>query len=88
MSLDKMPNASLDKTPNVISKSGTGTVVGGDTTVTITHDKGSVPTVVSLVPVDDLEGRGYWVTSLTATTFIINISTPSPGVDHSFLWGC
>jgi hypothetical protein len=67
------------------AKRGTETVTAGNTTVNVTHGLEGTPTIVKLTPLDDLGGRNYWVTSIGATTFTINISS-SDLSDHQFTW--
>ncbi len=66
--------------------SGTATIAAGDTTETVTHTYGAIPPAISLEPQTNLNGRSYWVTSKTTTTFVINISSIDFETAHVFAW--
>ena len=55
---------------------GTATVLTGETYVTVPHGLSGAPDLedITLQPQDDLQGRDYWPSNVTSTTFRINIS--------------
>lgn len=61
-------------------------IPAGQTSVTVLHEHGSTPAQIHLTPRDFLNGRKYWVSDLTSTTFKANIDNQD-GVDHAFWWG-
>jgi len=55
---------------------GTATVIAEQTYVTVPHGLSATPDLedITLQPQDDLQGRDYWPSNVTSTTFRINIS--------------
>lgn len=70
----------------ILSVQDTATITAGNTSVIVTHGKGSTPGHVSLTPLDDLGARNYWVSDIGATQFTIHISMVDPWGDHQFKW--
>jgi hypothetical protein len=64
------------------------TILAGQTSVTVTDTLSSAPLIqnIILTPQDDLGGRTYWPSNVTATTFQININTTDPFTAHTFAW--
>lgn len=68
-------------------KSGTATITAGSTSVSVTHGSGVVPgdDDVRVTPLDNLNGRSFWVDTIGAVVFKINIDVGDIG-DHTFNW--
>jgi hypothetical protein len=64
---------------------GTATITAAATFVDVTHSFIAVPSNISVTPSDDISGRNYWIDTVGAVTFRINISA-SDVVDHGFYW--
>jgi hypothetical protein len=69
---------------------GSATIPAGQTSVVVTHGLSFTPTLDQLyvAPQDDLEGREYWPSNPTSTTFQINIDFADPDQAHTFSWQC
>ena len=65
--------------------SGTATIPAGQTSISVTHGLAWTPKTVRVTPLDNLGGRSFWVSNVTATGFTINISSADT-VNHSFAW--
>lgn len=67
---------------------GTATILAGNTSVTVPHGLSFAPTIsnIFLQPQDDLQGRDYYPSNSTLTTFQINITMADPDVNHPFAW--
>lgn len=68
-------------------KSGTATITAGNTTVAVTHGSFWTPgdDDVRVTPLDNLNGRSFWVDTIGALTFNINMDVADIG-DHEFNW--
>ncbi len=64
---------------------GTATLSSGDTYVDVSHYISSTPTNVGITPSTNLGTRSFWVDTIGAATFRININS-SDVIDHTFLW--
>lgn len=64
---------------------GTTTLVAGDTYVAVTHSISSTPTNIVVTPSTNLGTRSFWIDTVGATTFRININS-SDVIDHTFYW--
>ena len=70
---------------------GTATIIATGTSVTVTHRIRRAPTggEIQISPLSNIftgADRGFWVSSVGATTFQINISTSHATVDFDFGW--
>ena len=64
------------------------TLANGDTTKVVTHGLGFTPVAADITvnPIEDLGSASfYWVDTLGATEFTINVNT-DPGADVDFAW--
>ena len=84
-----MTSTTLVFTPVAVTAS---TVLGGSITIaanntigTVTHGGGAEPSWVNITWVNDIEGRGWWVTDRTNTTFLLHLSSIGFG-ELSFFW--
>jgi hypothetical protein len=82
--VDKDGNTTLTR---INRAQGNATVLAGNAYIVVTHGMGTTPSEndITVTPKDDLLGRTVFVSTCTATTFRINIST-SDAVDHLFGW--
>ncbi|MEM1522957.1 MAG: right-handed parallel beta-helix repeat-containing protein [Thermofilaceae archaeon] len=67
--------------------SGTATIPAGSTYADVAHGLSITPKPerIRVTPLDNLGNRSFWVSSVTSTSFRINISS-SDTVGHSFGW--
>jgi archaellum component FlaF (FlaF/FlaG flagellin family) len=65
---------------------GEATIRAGDTSVSVTHGLSKAPVNIQLTPQVNL-GRSYWVSNITESSFMINLSE-ARGSDSSFFWWC
>ena len=68
-------------------KSGTATILATTTSIVVAHTSFWVPgnDDIRVTPLDNLRGRSFWVSSIGAMTFTINIDV-SDLADHVFNW--
>lgn len=69
------------------TKTGTATITAGSTSVVISHGLATTPNLadISVTPLDDLGGRGFWPSDPTSTQFTINIASQDL-TSHQFSW--
>ncbi|MDD3006590.1 MAG: right-handed parallel beta-helix repeat-containing protein [Candidatus Pacebacteria bacterium] len=65
--------------------SGTSTIATGQTSITVTHGLATTPTRVQLTPSTLTDGKDYYISAKTATTFTITIDSVHTS-DISFDW--
>ena len=67
--------------------SGEATITAGNTYVEVSHGLDITPDInkFKIVPKDNLDGRSYWISDITSSSFRINISS-SDTIDHVFGW--
>jgi len=63
---------------------GTATIASGSTSVTVNHGLACTPTLVNVTPLAQPSGN-LWVSSITGTSFTINISS-APSANLSVAW--
>ena len=80
---DALVDQYVDNTYDI--KRGTATITAGNTHVDVTHGLGETPEDVRITPLDDLDGRNFWVSDIGDTTFRINI-TSMDLQNHQFKW--
>lgn len=68
------------------SQWASSSITAGNTSVVVTHNKGSIPSAPYATPADDLKGITWYFTNITATQMTITLFTLD-SVDHVFLWG-
>ena len=66
------------------SSRGVATIASGATSVTVDHGLACTPTLVNVTPLGQPSGS-LWVSSITSTSFTINIST-APSANLSVAW--
>jgi hypothetical protein len=64
---------------------GSAIITAGKTAVSVIHNLKKTPLCVHVSPNDDLSGRTFWSSSVTAYTLVINISSKDI-VDHKLYW--
>jgi len=71
----------------VTENSGEVTISAGNTYVEVSHGLDITPDInkFKIVPKDNLDGRSYWISDITSSSFRINISS-SDTIDHVFGW--
>jgi len=65
---------------------GTASITSGNTTVTVTHGLSGTPSSVVVTPQDEVKGRDFWVHTVGAATFVIEISQVDLVDAHGFYW--
>lgn len=65
---------------------GTATIAVAGTSVAITHGLAEAPTRIILSPTADTQGRRYWVSARTSTTFTITLDSAASGSAITFDW--
>ncbi|MEM2185275.1 MAG: hypothetical protein QXO99_08390, partial [Candidatus Methanomethylicia archaeon] len=67
--------------------SGSAIISAGNTYVDVSHGLSVTPDInkIVIIPKDNLNGRSFWVSDVTSTTFRINISSADT-VNHVFSW--
>lgn len=63
---------------------GTATIPAGQTSVIVHHNIGEPP-IVLVTPTTNLNGKNFWVSDITNTSFTINISSTATE-EHRFYW--
>ena len=60
----------------------------GQTFVDVPHGSSSTPTVddIAIMPHDNLGGRSWWIDTIGAANFRLNISSADGGAAHEFGW--
>lgn len=69
----------------VTDNAGSATITAGATTTDVIHGLALAPNQVLLTPITAIDGKQYYVSAKTATTFTITIDSPS-SADISFDW--
>lgn len=64
---------------------GSATIVSGTTSITVIHGLGATPDCPLCTPKDELYGRDFWIDTVGAVSFRINISVID-FVNHSFYY--
>ena len=83
---DDPANSRVNLTVGVTARSGTATVLNGTTSIVVTHGLGSTPDRVLLSPRSTTGWwMAFWVDTVGATTFTINMST-DPGRNVTLDW--
>jgi hypothetical protein len=67
------------------SNRGTATLTLGNTYVDVSHSMGGTPTNIVVTPSSNLGTRSFWVDTIGASTFRININSTDI-IDHTFHW--
>jgi hypothetical protein len=64
------------------------TIVIGQTFVDVSHGASNAPTVddIAIIPNDNLGGRSWWIDTIGAVNFRLNISSADGGFAHEFGW--
>jgi hypothetical protein len=65
---------------------GAASVLAGQAAVVVTHSLGAVPTRVQLTPTSDPQGRRWWVSAKTLTTFTITLDGNAVTNPITFDW--
>jgi len=64
---------------------GIATIYTGSVSTTINHGLDDTPLYILISPMDDIGGRNYWSSDITASSFVLNISGQDLS-SHSFSW--
>jgi len=73
----------------VTESSGTATVTNGNTSVSVSHNLGTTPDISSIqvTPTNDLGNAAkFWISSVGASTFDINVDADPGGTTATFSW--
>lgn len=68
---------------------GTATIAAATTSIVVTHGLGRTPlaTEIMVNPIETLGSASYWwVDTITATAFTINVDANPTGADVDFVW--
>jgi len=70
----------------LIETVGSTEIVSGQTAIVVTHDLGKLPNSVMVTGKTDTQGKRFWVSNETATTFQLNLDSAYGSGTIGFYW--